>query len=217
MKLADAYLDKGKYSLATKQFLKVIKKAPDHLPAFLGYATALERLGNNKQIHDAVVAYGNATKVAITQGEEFDPLAKAGSGGMAESILRRAIQVTQSMSSGRLETLRTLSAYAHTAILAADIYYAIGMEIKRQGIDVKNNKAEAIEAFTFANEFIAMRNDTEAPFHAKSILEMGTIALDNDENAVEAVEYFNKAKALHLKDDDHVKLLVLSGRAHMVS
>ena len=45
MKIADAYLDKGKYSLASKQFLKVIRKAPDHLAAHLGYATALERAG----------------------------------------------------------------------------------------------------------------------------------------------------------------------------
>ncbi len=103
MKLADAYLDKGKFSLATKQFLKVIKKAPEHLPAYLGYATALERLGKNRKIHEAVIAYGNATKIAVAQGEKIDPLAMAGNGGMAESILRRAIQLAQSVSSGRLE------------------------------------------------------------------------------------------------------------------
>ena len=39
MKMADAYLDKGQFALASKQFMKVIKKAPEHLPAHLGFAT----------------------------------------------------------------------------------------------------------------------------------------------------------------------------------
>jgi len=215
MKLADAYLDKGKYSLATKQFLKVIKKAPEHLPAYLGYATALERLGKNRQIHDAVIAYGNATKIAVAQGENIDPLAVAGNGGMAESILRRAIQLAQSVLSGRLELLKALSAHAHTYALAADVHYAIGTELVRIGIDKENNKAEAIEAFTFAIEYIAMRQDGEAPFHLQSVMEIGRIALEYNSNANQALEYFDRAKTFHkMKDDDHVKLLVLSGQAH---
>ena len=71
--MADAYLDKGQYALASKQFLKVIKKAPDHLHAHLGYATALERAGKSKQLNTAALAYGNATKVALSQSEEEAP------------------------------------------------------------------------------------------------------------------------------------------------
>src|SRR6056300_2096702 len=74
MKMADAYLDKGQYALASKQFLKVIKKVSDHLPAHLGYATAIERDGKSKQIIGAALAYGNATRVAITQAPPIDPL-----------------------------------------------------------------------------------------------------------------------------------------------
>ena len=136
MKMADAYLDKGKYALAAKQFKKVIKKAPDHLPAHLGYAAAIEHDGKSKQINLAALAYANATKVAIVQGESADPMSKAGAGGIAENILRRAVQLAKSAPSGRLETLRQLSKSAHTNSLAAATYYEIGMEIVKQSIDM---------------------------------------------------------------------------------
>jgi hypothetical protein len=122
MKMADAYLDKGQFALASKQFLKVMKKAPDHLPAYLGYATALERTGKGGQIHTAALAYGNATKLAIIQGIKIDSMAKAGAGGIAENILRRAVALTKSGDpSGRLDILHQLVAYAHTNALAADM------------------------------------------------------------------------------------------------
>ena len=216
MKIADAYLDKGKYALASKQFLKVIRKAPDHLAAHLGYATALERAGKNKQMIDAAAAYGDAFKVAVAQSDKVDPLAKAGTGGMPESILRRAVQIAQTAPSGRLELLRTLSTYAHTAALAADVYYAIGIELTKQGTDQESTKTDAIEAFAIANGFITMRNDADTPYHVLSTIEMGKIALDQG-NVEEAIDYFEKVKSLHLDDEDHVKLLVLSGRAHSVS
>ena len=119
MKMADAYLDKGQYALASKQFLKVIKKAPEHLPAYLGYATALERSGKGRQIHTAALAYGNATKLAIIQGIKVDSMAKTGT---AENFLRRAVALTKSGDpSEKLETLVQLAAYAHTNALAADV------------------------------------------------------------------------------------------------
>ena len=122
MKMADAYLDKGQYALASKQFLKVIKKAPEHLPAYLGYATALERSGKGRQINTAALAYGNATKLAIIQGNKVDSMAKAGTGGIAENIMRRALALTKSGDpSEKLETLLQLVAYAHTNALAADV------------------------------------------------------------------------------------------------
>jgi tetratricopeptide (TPR) repeat protein len=215
MKIADAYLDKGKYSLASKQFLKVIRKAPDHLAAHLGYATALERAGKSKQLIEAAAAYGNATIVAIIQGEKVDPLTKAGTGGMAESILRRAIQIAQSASSGRLELLRKLSQYAHTAALAADVYHAIGTELTKQSMEDEATKTSAMEAFIIANEFIVMRNDLEVPCHSASTIQMGQLELHQG-NSAKALEFFDKVKSLHLEDDDHVNLLVLSGKAHAV-
>lgn len=236
--MADAYLDKGKYALAAKQFLKVIKKAPDHLPAHLGYATALERAGKPKQITAVALAYGNATKVAIIQGDTIDPMAKSGAGGIAENILRRAVQLAKSApnssgsggSSSRLETLQLLSAYAHTAALAADMSYEIGMEIVpttnqggssstilQEDEERKEDILLAKQAFMIANEFTAMRNDTENPHHIGSIIELGKIALEYEDNAVRVIDLFNKVKNVHMEDAVHVELLVLVGRAHAVS
>jgi len=213
MKMADAYLDKGQYHMASKQFLKVIKKAPDHLPAHLGYATALERDGKSKQISAVALAYGNATRVAIVQGEPVDPLVKAGGGGIAENILRRAVKIAKSAPSQRLETLRILSTHAHTAALASDIYYEIGLEISSS--DASSDVSSAKEAFAIANEFITTRNDEESRFHIGSIIELGRLALEGENDANKAIEYMNKAKDAHMEDGDHVKLLVLVGRAHM--
>ena len=209
MKMADAYLDKGQYLMASKQFLKVIKKVPDHLPAHLGYATALERDGKSKQISAAALAYGNATRVAIVQGEPVDPLIKAGGGGIAENILRRAVKIAKAAPSQRLETLRILTTHAHTAALAADMYYEIGMEIS------SSNLSSAKEAFAIANEFITTRNDGESSFHIGSIIELGRLSLEGENDANKAIEYLNKAKDANMEDGDHVKLLVLIGRAHM--
>jgi len=209
MKMADAYLDKGQYQMASKQFLKVIKKAPDHLPAHLGYATALERDGKSKQISAVALAYGNATRVAIAQGEQVDPLVKAGGGRIAENILRRALKIAKAAPSQRFETLRVLSTHAHTAALAADIYYEIGMELASSDV------SSAKEAFAISNEFITTRNDDASRFHIGSIIELGRLALEGDNDANKAIEYLNKAKDAHMEDGDHVKLLVLVGRAHM--
>jgi len=214
MKMADAYLDKGQYALASKQFLKVMKKAPDHLPAYLGYATALERTGKSKQISTAALAYGNATQVAIIQGESVDPMAKAGTGGIAENILRRAVQLAKASPTGKLETLQLLSTSAHTAALAADIYYEIGAEIVKEGTTKGDKKDDAILAFRIANEFVAMRNDTEIPNHIRSIIKLGKIALEYEDNAVRVIDLFNEVKDVHMEDDVHVELLVLVGRAH---
>ncbi|KAL3807720.1 hypothetical protein ACHAXA_008293 [Cyclostephanos tholiformis] len=210
MKMADAYLDKGQFVLASKQFLKVMRKAPDHLPAYLGYATALERTGKGRQIHTAALAYGNATKLAIIQGTKVDSMAKAGTGGIAENILRRAVALTKAGDpSGRLETLLQLATYAHTNALAADIYHEIGLEMSKQGID----RGRVVQAFTIANEFVAIRNDAEAPFHIRSIIGLcKSMFLEGNVKGV--IDLFNKVKNLHMEDDLHTELLVLVGRAH---
>jgi len=216
MKMADAYLDKGNYALASKQFLKVIKKAAEHLPAHLGYATALERAGKSKQIKTAALAYGNATKVAIIQSERVDPMAKAGAGGIAENILKRAVQLAKSAPIGkeRIETLQTLSTYAHTAALAGDIYYEIGTEIVKQDIGEGDKRDGAMQAFAIANEFVGIRNDTESPYHIASMVELGKIALEHENNAIRVIDIFDQVKNVHMENDAHVELLVLVGRAH---
>lgn len=219
MKMADAYLDKGKYALASKQFLKVIKKAPDHLPAHLGYATAVERTGKSKQIGTAALAYGNATRVAILQGERVDPAAGAGAGGIGENILRRAVKLAKSAPSGsRLETLRSLGEYAHTQALAADVYYEIGLEVlatSGSGIDERDRIEEAVRAFSIAKEFVAARNDTQVPYHIGSIIELGKIALQQDGGGRKVIQLFDKVKDSDMEDDRRAELLVLTGRARM--
>jgi len=215
IKMADAYLDKGQYTLASKQFLNVIKKEPNHLPAHLGYATVLERGGKSKQIGTSALAYGEAARVAVTQGDVVDPMAKAGSGGLAENILRRALTLAKSSStSDKLETLQKLSTYAHTNALAADIYYEIGLEMVNQGID-DNKKDEAVKAFSIANEYIVLRNDDDNPYHIKSVIQLAKIALEHDSNANKVIDYFKMVKDVHMDDDVHVDLLVIVGRAHV--
>lgn len=211
MKMADAYLDKGKYVLASKQFLKVIKKAPDHLPAHLGYATSLERAGKRKQINAAALAYCNSTKVAVSQGDRIDPMANSGAGGIAENILRRSMQLAKTAPSERLQTLQAISAYAPTYALAADIYFEIGKEA------AKTNITEAKTAFRIANGLIEKRNDSQTPFHAASLVEVARISLEADNVPSRAVEIFETLKDAHMEDSIHVDLLVLTGRAHVVS
>jgi len=214
LKMADAYLDKGQYALASKQFLNVIKKEPNHLPAHIGYATVLERGGKSKQISTSALAYGEAARVAVTQGDVVDPMAKAGSGGLAEKILTRALTLAKSsLTSDKLETLQQLSTYAHTNALAADIYYEIGLEMVNQGIE-DNKKDEAVQAFSIANEFIVLRNDDDTPYHIKSIIGLAKIALEHDGNANKVIDYFKMVKDVHMDDDVHVDLLVIVGRAH---
>lgn len=171
--------------------------------------------GKSKQISTAALAYGNATKVAIIQGERVDPIAKAGTGGIAENIMKRAVHIAKSAPNGRLETLQTLSTYCHTAALAADTYFEIGMEISKQGIDKEDNKVDAVEAFSIANEFAVMRNDTEVPYHIRSIVELGKISLEYENNHDRVIELFNEVKNVHMDDNIHVELLVLVGRAHV--
>lgn len=214
--MADAYLDKGQFAQASKQFLKVIKKAPEHLPAHLGFATALERAGNAKQIYTAALAYGNATQLAIIQGDEVDPLAITGAGGIAENILRRAMALAKTAPNRKLEILKELTAYAHTVAIAADLHYEIGLEIVSQGIEQEDKKRDAMQAFAFANEFIAARNDTQAPYHIGSMIERGKLAL-GDEDAQSVIDFFDKIRNSHMEDDAHVELLVLVGRAYVVS
>ena len=74
-----------------------------------------------------------------------------------------------------------------------------------------------MQAFTIANEFVVSRNDSEIPYHVGSLVELGKIALDHDNNPSRVIELFNKVKNMHMGDEIHVELLVLVGRAYVVS
>ena len=108
-----------------------------------------------------------------------------------------------------------MSTHAHTAALAADIYYEIGMEISSSGDITEKDRSSAKESFTIANKFVISRNDDESRFHIGSLIELGRLALDGDNDAKKAIEYLSRVKDAHMEDIDHVKLLVIVGRAHM--
>uniref|UniRef100_A0A7S4VMC8 Uncharacterized protein n=1 Tax=Ditylum brightwellii TaxID=49249 RepID=A0A7S4VMC8_9STRA len=247
MKLVDAYLDKQNYKLSSKQFLKVLKKAPYHLPAHIGYVMALERIGRTKQLCTVALAYGNATKIAIQLGVKGDDgvevdvnkvgdgeYSERNKGGMAEAILRRALTVAKSCSKyeEKMMTLVRLSEIAHTYVLAADVYYLIGLEIVQHGTttveDGEGEMEEAMQAFEVANAFIRHfmletatttaegEDDDDALFyHAGSMLELGKIALSREDNVKEGIEYVEKAlrKSDELEEDGKVEALVLLGQA----
>lgn len=92
------------------------------------------------------------------------------------------MKIAKAAPSQRSETLRILSTHAHTAALASAIYYEIGLEISSSDV------SSAKEAFAIANEFIATRNDEESRFHIGSIIELGKLALEGENDANKAVE-----------------------------
>ena len=92
MKMADAYLQKGNFKLSSKQFLKVLKKAPSHIPASLGYASSLERYASSKQLGDVVTAYLEVTKHALMQGNR----------NLAQATFSRALSVADDVENDRI-------------------------------------------------------------------------------------------------------------------
>ena len=63
MKMANAYIDRSDFYSAVKQFAKVLKKSPDHLPALIGRATFLDKLKND--LSEVAKAYADAARVAV--------------------------------------------------------------------------------------------------------------------------------------------------------
>ena len=208
MKLADTYMHKEHYKLASKQFAKVLKKAPDHIPAMLGYATSLEREGQRKQTAKVALIYGNATRAAIVQGED----------GLAIAAFRRAINIAQSAQGDeKLETLQKLSEIAHTKEAAADIYFVIGDEL----IKYEGREEEAMSAFAVVNALSCNRtDDSDAGVcygHGKSLTQMAKVALNFRLNAREALEYTSSCLEYDTDEEIRAEAHVTSGRAKMVS
>eukprot|EP00559_Dactyliosolen_fragilissimus_P000415 CAMPEP_0184873772 /NCGR_PEP_ID=MMETSP0580-20130426/42024_1 /TAXON_ID=1118495 /ORGANISM="Dactyliosolen fragilissimus" /LENGTH=1462 /DNA_ID=CAMNT_0027376709 /DNA_START=173 /DNA_END=4561 /DNA_ORIENTATION=- len=130
MKIADAYFQKQDYKRAVKQFLKILKKAPNDIQALLGYATSMEKtVTKAKQFEEVVDAYLNVTKVAAARGEM----------GLVEATLRRAMTVTMDRieddtapvkeEGTKVKKLRFIAEFTNSYQIAADIYYQIGSQM----------------------------------------------------------------------------------------
>jgi tetratricopeptide (TPR) repeat protein len=202
MKMADAYLQKGNFKLASKQFLKVLKKAPTHIPASLGFASTLERYVNSKQLGDVVLAYVNVTKNALMQENK----------NLALASLRRALSVARDVEVDRIGILETLSAVAFTNEIAADVQYELGIEIlKQQSIDPQYQN-DAVSFFKIANEYMANVSEGGEGFHSKSLVQLGRIALDIEDNAEKSLSLLKNALSADLGELT-VDALIISARS----
>jgi len=233
MRMADAYMDKSNYKLSAKQFANVIKREPDYLPAYIGYATSLERLGEgnnsgkNKKVGEIALVYGNATRLAVAQGQggEKGASSERGEGGMAEVILRRAIDVamTAPTSNERIQLLKVLIELPHTFLLATDLHYHLGKELLRShdtavsksgSSKIKSGKlAESLVLFEKANLYTKQGGLTPDRVHGSSLVEIGKATINLKNDTEKALLLFQDA----LKNDEdmvgRVEAMLLSGRA----
>ena len=197
MKMADAYLQKDNFKLASKQFLKVLKKAPNHIPAILGYASSLERFASPKQKGDVVTAYANVTSSALFQEKV----------GLAQATFRRAISVCRDMDGSRVPALQQLASIAFTYDLAADIYYELGIEL------AKVDTNDALLAFKTANEYSKLGSEDGNGFHSKSTLLLGKISLDIENDPKKGLILLKKALTSLDLEEMTVEALLYLARA----
>jgi len=215
MKIADSYLSKQNFLRASKQLQKVIKSSPNYLPARIGYATSLEGLGAEKNAKSIALAYADAAKVALTQ----DPLkdyasSKEGEGGMAEAILRRALDYAKSVpKKDRIQLLQSLLDSSHTASLAADIHYFFGKELLSS--EDSSIRERAQHAFLAANQYAELTSGNGGKGHGESLVELGKIALNSNNDPGKAQMLLARALDSDL-DDVRVEALVLQGKAKKV-
>ena len=202
MKMADAYLQKESFKLASKQFMKVLKKAPYHIPAILGYASSLERFVNPKQLGDVVMAYANVTQHALTQ----DTM------NLAQASFRRALLVSREMEGDRIDVLQRLSAVAFTYELAADAQFELGMEMLKQSSADSQYQNDAILSFRIANGYSAKNSEDGSGFHPQSLVQLGKMAMDIDGNPKRALSLLENALTMELGDLT-VEALVYSARS----
>ena len=194
MKMADAYLQKENFKLASKQFLKVLKKAPHHIPAILGYASSLERFASPRQKEDVAIAYTNVTRSALIQGNE----------NLAHASFRRAISVSRDMDGNRVGVLKQMADTAFTYDLAADIHYELGIEM------VRLQSEDSLLALRTANEYSRLGSEDGNGFHPKSTLHLGKIALDLEQNPRKASILLQKALTSDLAEMTTEALLYLA-------
>lgn len=183
MKLASAYFDKENLSQAMKEYQKVLSKAPEHLPALIGYARTLELVSNN--MTDIAMAFGDAGRIAVIQGE----------GEKSEALLRHAIDVARTVGAERISLMLQLCGNAHTPLLAADTYYFIGLELLRQGDE--ESPVSAKNAFLVANNLVEKYAKAEgyslSGVHGLSLVELGRLTVTLDGNVTEAKKLLMQA------------------------
>eukprot|EP00557_Chaetoceros_sp_GSL56_P010360 CAMPEP_0176479274 /NCGR_PEP_ID=MMETSP0200_2-20121128/1651_1 /TAXON_ID=947934 /ORGANISM="Chaetoceros sp., Strain GSL56" /LENGTH=1278 /DNA_ID=CAMNT_0017875305 /DNA_START=153 /DNA_END=3985 /DNA_ORIENTATION=+ len=200
MKMADAYLQKQNFKSASKQFMKVLKKFPFHIPALLGYASSLERVANSRQLVDVVMAYTNVTRSALALGNQ----------NLADASLRRATTVSRNIQESTVEVLREIARLSFTYELAAEAHFELGMEFLTNNSSDSQNEQEAITAFLISNEYA--RRNTDNGVHGKSLLQLGKLALDRENNPKKALFLLDQASSQDL-GDLVVEYLVYSARA----
>lgn len=194
MKMADAYLQKENFKLASKQFLKVLKKAPHHIPAILGYASSLERFASPRQKEDVAIAYTNVTRSALIQGNE----------NLAHASFRRAVSVSRDMDGNRVGVLNQMADTAFTYDLAADIHYELGIEM------VRLQSEDSLLALRTANEYSRLGSEDGNGFHPKSTLHLGKNALDFEKNPRKASVLLQRALTSDLAEMTTEALLYLA-------
>lgn len=202
MKMADAYLQKQNFKSASKQFLKVLKKFPFHIPALLGYATSLERIANSRQLVDVVMAYTNVTRSALALGNE----------NLAEASLRRATSVSRNIEENRVDLLREVARLSFTNELAAEAHFELGMELLSNSSDDSQNEKDAISAFLACNEYARRNTEDGQGVHGKSLVQLGKLALERENNPEKALLLLDQASS-HDLGDLVVECLVYSARS----
>ena len=201
MKMADAYLQKGNFKLSSKQFLKVLKKAPSHIPASLGYASSLERYASSKQLGDVVTAYLEVTKHALMQGNR----------NLAQATFSRALSVADDVENDRIGVLKSISDVAFSNAIAADTQYKIGMETLNKFSTDPSSENDSIAHFDMANEFMSKDMEGSDNFHPKSIVQLAKIALDYEGNAEKSLSLVNNALSAQLGEMT-AQALIISAR-----
>mmetsp|Transcript_26208 Transcript_26208/g.39292 ORF Transcript_26208/g.39292 Transcript_26208/m.39292 type:complete len:444 (+) Transcript_26208:188-1519(+) len=194
MKVADAYIQKENYKLASKQFLKVLKKSPGYIPAILGYATSLERYAKPKQLHDVARAYANVTVHALEQDNT----------GLAEATFRRSLKVTKSIEGERIDILKLLSTICFNADLAAEIYYELGEEYKKSDTTL----TEALKTFKISN---IHASESHSSFYSKALYQIAKLTFDQQNKPRKAMELIKSALSQDL-GELQVDALILSGQ-----
>lgn len=190
MKMADAYLQKQNFKAASKQFMKVLKKFPFHIPALLGYATSLERIANSRQLVDVVMAYTNVTRSALALGNE----------NLADASLKRATSVSRNIQENRVDILREIARLSFTYELAAVAQFELGMELLSNSSADSQAELDAVSAFLASNEYARRNTEDGQGVHGKSLVQLGKLALDRENNPKKALLFLNQASSQDLGD-----------------
>jgi hypothetical protein len=178
----------------------------------------MERSGNPKQIFEAALAYGNATKAALAIDDDR----------LATIALRRAITLCNGAATtskdNKLDTLRTLSELAFNSELAADMYYEIGSEIATHvldggdGADKSESNKDALRAFEIANRYACSGQDAPAECHGHggSLSKLARLTLTVRGDATKSLSYASLALKGDIDDETKIDAHVTAGQAKMV-